>query len=161
MWTTAAGLLLIVTAAAAVSACSGNDVMATIGMPTTESAPAHGTSDAAPPGPPAAGGQSNALVMTDRQRAYLDALADAGVEPSTDLLALSIGSYVCQARAAEHDDQEVWDSVLPMVRSDLEGRGGREGRVGRDDRVPGTAPTASDVDAMTSDYIRIATERLC
>lgn len=130
------------------TACSGDDVMATIGLPTTESAPAHGTSDAAPPGPPAAGGQSNALVVTDRQRAYLDALAAAGVKPSSDLLALSVGSYVCQARAAKHDDQEVWDSVYPLVRRDVT------------DRLSST-PSAPDVNAMTSDYIRIATERLC
>lgn len=152
MWTTTAGLLLIVTAAAALSACSGEDVRATIGMPTTESAPAHGTSSAAAPGPPSAGGRSNALVVTDRQRGYLDALAAAGVQPSSDLLALSIGSYVCQARAAKHDDKEVWDSVYPQVRSDMEDQS---------DRRSGTAPSAPDVDAMTSDYIRIATERLC
>ncbi|MEO3759940.1 DUF732 domain-containing protein [Mycobacterium sp. B14F4] len=146
VWTTVAGLLLIGTAVAALSACSGEDVMATIGMPTTESAPAHGTSDAAPPGPPPAGGQSNALVVTDRQRGYLDALTAAGVEPSSDLLALSIGSYVCQARAARHDDQEVWDSVYPLVRSDVTDR---------------MAPPAPDVNAVTSDYIRIASDRLC
>jgi hypothetical protein len=142
-------LLLIASAVAALSACSGEDMMATIGMPTTESRPAHGTSGAAPPGPPQAGSRSNALVVTDRQRGYLDALAAAGVTPSSDLLALSIGSYVCQARAAKHDDQEVWDSVYPQVRSDV------------DDRTSGMAPTTPDVNAMTSDYIRIATERLC
>ena len=126
--------------------------MATIGMPTTESRPAHGASSAAPPGPPQAGSRSNALVVTDRQRGYLDALAAAGVKPSSDLLALSIGSYVCQARAAKHDDQEVWDSVYPQVRSDMDDRA---------DRMSGMAPSAPDVNAMTSDYIRIATERLC
>ena len=145
-------MLLIVAAAAALSACSGKDVIATIGMPTTESAPAHGTSNAAPPGPPSAGGQSNALVVTDRQRGYLDALAAAGVQPSSDLLALSIGSYVCQARAAKHGDREVWDSVYPLVRSDVEDAA---------DRVSSMAPSAPDLDAVTSDYIRIATERLC
>lgn len=123
--------------------------MATIGMPTTESAPAHGTSDAAPPGPAPAGGQSSALVVTDRQRGYLDALTAAGVQPSSDLLALSIGSYVCQAHAAKHDEQEVWDSVYPLVRSDVT------------DRLSSIAPSPLDVDALTSDYIRIATERLC
>lgn len=123
--------------------------MATIGMPTTESAPEHGASKAAPPGPPSAHGQSNALVVTDRQRGYLDALSAAGVQPSSDLLALSIGSYVCQARAAKHDDQEVWDSVYPLVRSDVT------------DRLSSMAPSPPHVHALTSHYIRIATERLC
>lgn len=141
-------MLLIASAAAVLSACSGDDVMATIGMPTTETTPAHGTAGAAPPGPPKVDGQSNALVLTDRQRGYLDALTAAGVEPSSDLLALSIGSYVCQAHAAKHDEREVWDSVYPLVRSDVTGR------------LSSMAPSP-DVDALTSDYIRIATERLC
>lgn len=129
--TTAATALLALlpasAAAAAVTSCSSDDVMATIGLPTTAKAPAHGTSSAAPPGPPSAGGQSNALVVTDRQRGYLDALAAEGVKPSTDLLALSIGSYVCQARAAKHSDQELWDSVYPLVRSDVTDRLRRTG----------------------------------
>ncbi len=57
--------------------------------------------------------------MTGQQRAYLDALKAAGVKPSSDLLALSIGSYVCQARAAKQSDQAVWDYVMPLVRSDV------------------------------------------
>lgn len=142
-------LLVASAAAVALTGCSGDDVMATIGLPTTEKSPAHGTSSAAPPGPPAAGGQSNALVLTDRQRGYLDALSAEGVKPSSDLLALSIGSYVCQARAAKHDAQELWDSVYPLVRSDVT------------DRLSTKGPSAPDVDAVTSDYIRIATERLC
>jgi pimeloyl-ACP methyl ester carboxylesterase len=140
---------MAVSTAAVLTACSGDDVMATIGMPTTEAAPAHGTASASLPGPPQTGGGSNALVVTDRQRGYLDGLAAAGVKPSSDLVALSIGSYVCQAHAARHDDQEVWDSVYPLVRSDVT------------DRVSSMVPSAPDVNAMTSDYIRIATERLC
>lgn len=136
-------------------------MMATMGMPTSETAPAPGQSSATPPAPPSAAGQSNALVLTDRQRGYLDGLAAAGVTPSSDLLALRIGSYVCQARAAKHDDKAVWDSVYPLVRGDV------------NDRISGMAPTrvdagvdagagaGADVDAVTSDYIRIATERLC
>lgn len=135
--------------------CSGDAVMATMGMPTTESAPAHGTSQGEP-GPPPADGQSNALVVTDRQRAYLDALAAERVEPSSDLLALSIGSYVCQARAAKHTDQEVWDSVLPMVRGDMQDRGQRV-----DGRTSGMTSSSVDVNAATSNYIRVATDRLC
>ena len=41
------------------------------------------------------------------------------MKPSSDLLALSIGSYVCQARAAKQSDQAVWDFVVPLVRSDV------------------------------------------
>ena len=41
------------------------------------------------------------------------------MKPSSDLLALSIGSYVCQAHAARQSDQAVWDFVLPMVRNDV------------------------------------------
>ncbi|MCV7238074.1 DUF732 domain-containing protein [Mycolicibacterium celeriflavum] len=150
--TSAAGTLLIASATAMLTGCSGDAVMGTMGMPTTESAPAHGTSQAQP-GPPPAGGQSNALVVTDRQRAYLDALAAERVEPSSDLLALSIGSYVCQAHAAKHTDQEVWDAVLPMVRSDMDER--------VDAGTSGMASSSGDVHAATSDYIRIATDRLC
>ena len=39
-------------------------------------------------GPVQAGGQSNALVVTPQQRAYLDALTAAGVQPSSELVAL-------------------------------------------------------------------------
>jgi hypothetical protein len=129
--------------------CSGDDVMATIGLPTSETATAHGESST-PPGPIQAGGQSNALVVTAQQREYLHALTIAGVKPSSDLAALSIGSYVCQARAAKQNDQAVWDFVLPLVRSDV-----------RDGRLSSIAPSSADVDSATSDYIRIATERLC
>lgn len=123
--------------------------MATMGLPTSEAAPAQGQSSATPLAPPSAAGQSNALVLTDRQRDYLDGLAVADITPSSDLLALRIGSYVCQARAAKHDDQAVWDAVYPLVRSDVR------------DQISGMAPASVDVNATTSDYIRIATERLC
>ena len=88
--------------------------------------------------------------MTAQQRGYLDALTSAGVKPSSNLIALSIGSYVCQARAAKQNDQAVWDFVLPLVRSDV-----------RDGRLSSMAPSAADVNSATADYIRIATERLC
>jgi hypothetical protein len=52
--------------------------------------------------------------------AYLDGLAAAGVRRSTDLVALSIGSYICQGRAAGQPDQAVWDFVFPMVHGDLD-----------------------------------------
>jgi len=90
------------------------------------------------------------LTVTGQQRAYLDALRAAGVKPSSDLLALSIGSYVCQARAAKQSDQGVWDFVVPLVRNDV-----------RNNHVSSMAPAAGEVDSATADYIRIATERLC
>lgn len=103
--------------------------------------------------PPAAGmpapGRTGSLTLTSRQRGYLDALHTAGVTPSSDLLALSIGTYVCQARAAKQNDQAVWDFVLPLVRSDVR------------TRRSGGAAAPGEVDSATSDYIRIATERLC
>ena len=124
--------------------------MATIGMPTSETESAHGDSGAAPPGPLQADGQSNALVVTPHQREYLDALTAAGVQPSSNLAALSIGSYVCQARAAKQDDHAVWDFVLPLVRSDVDG-----------DSLSSAAPSSADINEATAEYIRIATERLC
>ncbi len=124
--------------------------MASIGLPTSQITAAHGQASAAPPGPAQPGGQSNALMVTARQRGYLDALAASGVKPSSDLLALSIGSYVCQARAAKQTEQEVWDYVLPLVRNDV-----------RTGRISAMAPTTADVNSATADYIRIATDRLC
>jgi hypothetical protein len=143
--------LLVASAAALLTGCSvGDDMMATIGLPTSETAPAHGQEGAQPPGPPPHGGDSNALVVTGQQRGYLDALKAAGVKPSSDLIALSIGSYVCQSRAAKQSEAAVWDFVLPLVRSDV-----------RSTRLASMAPSAAEVDEATADYIRIATERLC
>ncbi len=88
--------------------------------------------------------------MTAQQRSYLDALQASGVRPSTDLLALSIGSYVCQARAAKQSEQAVHDYVTPLVRGDV-----------RSHQMNAVSPPPSEVDALTADYIRIATERLC
>ncbi len=124
-------------------------MMATMGLPTTETATAHGEAST-PPGPAQPGAQSDAMVVTPQQRGYLEALRTAGVKPSSDLAALSIGSYVCQARAAKQTDQAVWDFVLPLVRSDV-----------RDGRLSSIAPATADVDSATADYIRIATDRLC
>lgn len=89
-------------------------------------------------------------VITEQQRGYLDALKAAGVTPSSDLHALSIGSYVCQARAARQNDQAVWDFVLLLVRSDVRAAHSSE-----------DIPLTGEVNEVTSDYIRIATERLC
>ena len=95
--------------------------------------------------------QSAKLDVTPTQRAFLDALTAAGVHPSSELQALSIGSSVCQAHAAGQSDQAVWDYIAPMVRSDVA------------DDNPSTPQTASDLqlNAMTANYIRIATQRLC
>lgn len=143
--------ILVASATALLTGCSvGDDMMATIGFPASETTPAHGQDGAQQPGPPQAGGQSNALVVTPQQRGYLDALTAAGVKPSSDLMALSIGSYVCQARAAKQNDQAVWDFVVPLVRSDV-----------RNSRMSSMAPPSADVNSATADYIRIATERLC
>jgi hypothetical protein len=143
--------LLVASSAVLLTGCSvADDMMATVGMPRSETTPAHGQSGAQPPGPPQPNGDSNALIVTGQQRAYLDALKAAGVKPSSDLLALSIGSYVCQARAAKQSDQGVWDFVVPLVRSDV-----------RNTHISAMAPTADEVNSATADYIRIATERLC
>ena len=67
-------------------------------------------------------------------------------------MALSIGSYVCQARAAGQSDQAVWDFVLPLVRGDV-------ARLAC--RCVGCVDDRAQVDDATAEYIRIATERLC
>ncbi|MDT5242648.1 MAG: hypothetical protein QOD36_24, partial [Mycobacterium sp.] len=67
-------------------------MMATVGLPTSETAPAQGQTGAQPPGPPQPNGDLDPLTVTGQQRVYLDALKAAGVKPSSDLLALSIGS---------------------------------------------------------------------
>ncbi|WP_101951387.1 DUF732 domain-containing protein [Mycobacterium sp. 3519A] len=131
---------LVASSAALLTGCSVvNDVMTTVGMSTSESAPAPSQPDS----------DGNAMVVTEQQRAYLDALNAAGVRPSSDLMALRIGSYVCQARAAKQSDQAVWDVVVPLVRGDV-----------RTAHLSSSA-AAGDVDAATADYIRIATDRLC
>lgn len=114
--------------------------MATVGLPVSETAPA----------PEQPEGDTNAMVVTGQQRAYLDALNAAGVKPSSDLMALRIGSYVCQARAAKQSDQAVWDVVVPLVRGDV-----------RTAHLSSAVPSADEVDTATADYIRIATDKLC
>jgi hypothetical protein len=125
----------------------GNEVVAGIGMPSSESA-STGSGIQSIVQPP--NGAEPALVVTTKERGYLDALAGTGVRPSSELVALSIGSYVCQARAAHQTDQAVWDFVLPMVRADV-----------RDTGVSAAAPPTGEVNSVTADYIRIATDKLC
>ena len=114
--------------------------MATVGLPVSETAPAPEQPDS----------DTSAMVVTGQQRAYLDALNAAGVKPSSDLMALRIGSYVCQARAAKQSDQAVWDVVVPLVRGDV-----------RTAHLSSAVPSVDEVDTATADYIRIATDKLC
>jgi hypothetical protein len=133
--------LLVASAAAVLTGCSvADDVMATVGLPVSETAPAPEQPDSS----------TSAMVVTGQQRAYLDALNAAGLKPSSDLMALRIGSYVCQARAAKQGDQAVWDVVVPLVRGDV-----------RTAHLSSAVPSADEVDSATADYIRIATEKLC
>lgn len=90
------------------------------------------------------------LDVTPAQRAYLDELTTEGVHPPSELRALSIGAYVCQAHAAGQSDQAVWNFIAPMVRSDV-----------TDAQASPQAGSDVQVDTATADYIRIATQRLC
>jgi hypothetical protein len=133
--------------------------MATIGMPPSESSAPGSSAESFAKPPATAPGQEPEMVVTPEQRAYLDALGQAGIKPSSELSALSIGSYVCQARAAHQSDQAVWDSVLPMVRGDV-----RDADASPAAEVPRSstdAPPAGQVTSATADYIRIATATLC
>jgi len=138
-------------AAMVVSGCAATDgLMSSVALPNdrTSTTPARaGDKGVSPvPAPPgSAGTASSKLAVTGQQRAYLNALVAAGVHPSSDLMALSIGSYVCQARAAGQSPEDVWDFVHPLVSSDVQNSHGSSGAV----------------DAATKSYIRIATQRLC
>lgn len=130
---------------------SGGDLISTVALPSQQSVAA-AESDGFDVAPPHDGGRMAGMPnLTENQRGYLDDLLAAGVRPANDLRALSIGAYVCQARAAGQSDQAVWDSVAPMVRSDMSNTHGLE------------APEVSyhDVDATIGRYIGIATQRLC
>ncbi|WP_283612253.1 DUF732 domain-containing protein [Mycolicibacterium poriferae] len=139
--------LLAASAAAGLSGCSMTDDMV-MGLGSQTEA-AQSESPAAVPGPDDLGADDHTLVVTQAQRHYLDALHGAGVQPSSDLAALRIGSYVCQARFAKHTDQQVWDFVLPLVRNEV------------GSSATAMTPSAGEVNTLTDDYIRIATEQLC
>jgi hypothetical protein len=140
------------TALPLLTACdAGDDMIAPLAVPTSQTNDALAQAGAPPSASSApAPGRNGSLTLNSQQRGYLDALRTAGVTPSSDLLALSIGSYVCQARAAKQNDQAVWDFVLPLVRSDVRATHSGEG-----------TPLPGEINSATSDYIRIATERLC
>lgn len=138
-------------AAALLSGCgASDDIMSSVALQPAETVPSDGARNAAAAPPGMGHGQPNDLVVTPQQRAFLDALSAGGIAPSSELLALSIGSYVCQARAAGQSDQAVWDFVLPLVRSDV-----------NHVDVRSMEPSAPQVDDATADYIQIATDRLC
>ena len=142
-----------VATAAMLTGCTATDgLMTSVKLPADDRASTAATGTSPDSGPAGSLHQapSARLVVNGQQRAYLDALAGAGVRPSSELAALSIGSYVCQAHAAGQSPQAVWDFIHPVVHNDV-----------RNARLSAMAPTAADVDTATSNYIRIATERLC
>lgn len=142
-----ATLVVAVSAASLLTACNaGGDIMAPLALPTSQINGAQPQAVSAQPQQ----GRTGQLAITSQQQTYLDELKAAGIAPSSQLLALSIGSYVCQFRAARKNDQAVRDFVLPLVRSDVQAA-----RTGSD------SPTPGEVDAAATDYIRIATEHLC
>jgi hypothetical protein len=148
--------LLVLSAVALLAACAltddvlNRDVASTAPpMPTAlPDEPGDRGSDL--PSPPEGAAQPGTLTVTGQQRQYLDALQTAGLHKTSDLRALSIGSAVCQARAAKQSEQAVWEFILPLVRSDV-----------RATRPSSMRTSASEIDSATADYIRIATERLC
>ncbi|ABK73852.1 DUF732 domain-containing protein [Mycolicibacterium smegmatis] len=144
-------LSLAMAAAPLLTACdAGGDMIAPLAVPPSQITDTRAQSGDLPPeSAMTAPGRTGSLTLTGQQQGYLDALRSSGVTPSSDLLALSIGSYVCQARAAKQNDQAVWDFVLPLVRSDVRAM------------HSGATVAPGEVDSATSDYIRIATERLC
>src|SRR5262249_53726244 len=111
-----ATLVVAVFAASSLTGCDADaDIMAPLAMPTSQVNAAQPQAASAQPQQD----RNGELAITSQQHTYLDALKESGTSPSSDLLALSIGSYVCQARAAKQNDQAVWDFVLPLVRSDV------------------------------------------
>ncbi len=139
---------VVAPAAYLLSGCSsGADLVGTMALPTQQT---EGFVDGIGV-PPPQDGNPGRLDLTAAQQGYLDALTAAGIHPSSELRALSIGSYVCQARAAGQRDQAVWEYVAPMVRSDV-----ADARASTPQ-----SPAAVPADAAIADYIRIASERLC
>jgi hypothetical protein len=107
-----------------------------------------------------AGRLSGRPALTPAQKDYLGALATAGIHPSSELRALSIGAYVCQARAAGQSDQVVWDSVAPMVRSDVIATPTAAAQSAAP-QTPSAAAAVMEDNSVVGNVIRIATGRLC
>lgn len=144
-------LLMAPSAALAVACGSGADVVSNVALPSRQSAGFIDGVDVA--ADPSHESKTATMALTPAQQEYLDALDSAGIRPASQLRALSIGSSVCQARAAGQSVTAVRDYVAPMVRSDL-----------ADAQVSSPTPTASAsavADKAIDDYIRIATEWLC
>ena len=131
---------------------SGADLMSIVVLPTQQT---EGFVDGVGV-PPTTNGNtgSGRLDLTDMQQGYLDALIAVGINPSSELRALSIGSYVCQARAAGQREDAVWEYVAPMVRSDVADAQAASPQAAG-------AVAAIPADAAIAGYIRIAAERLC
>jgi hypothetical protein len=137
---------------------AGGDLMGTVAVLPQQANGYAGASDM----PMAAdvGRLSGTPQLTPSQRDYLGALAAAGIRPSSDLRALGIGAYVCQARAAGQSEQTVWESVAPMVRSDVVATNAAVPQ-SVDPQAPQLAAKATDNDVVVRNVIRIATGRLC
>jgi hypothetical protein len=142
---------MLASVAVMTSGCSfSDDMLTSIGMPDSQSTAARAEGMV---GVGRAHAAQEHLTLTPKQQEYLEALTDAGVQPSDEIIALSIGSYICQARGADQSEQAVWDFVLPLVRQDVRDAG--------DARFSSAAPAVGEVDTATADYIRIASEWLC
>jgi type IV pilus biogenesis protein CpaD/CtpE len=137
-------------AAGLLSGCgSGADLVSTMALPTQQTE-VFVDGVGVPPSADGIAGSGH-LDLTAAQHAYLDALLAAGIHPSSELRALSIGSYVCQARAAGQTEQAVWEYVAPMVRSD----------VPDSQAATPQSPAAVPADAAIGGYIRLASQLLC
>lgn len=143
---------LAIPAAALVAACgTAADLVSTVALPAEHTADFGDHTDGVNVADsPDTAAKSAQLELTDTQRGYLTALSRAGVHPSSELRALSIGSYVCQARAAGQSEQAVRDHVAPMVRSDV-----------ADSHASSQSPPGVQADAAVTAYVRIATTHLC
>lgn len=140
------------------AACgSHNDLMSTVALPAQQTAdfvdgvgvpPAQADQHGADQ--QGADLQAGKLDLSASQLGYLDALASVGIKPTSELRALSIGSYVCQARAAGQTDEAVRDYVTPMVRTDV-----------ADAHASLPQLPAITADAAVTEYIRAATTKLC
>lgn len=146
-------LLIAVPAAWLIAGCtSGANLVSTVALPSEQATgrgPGFGSGVDVAAGPDTPE-RPVPLQLTPAQRDYLDALGAAGVQPSNELRALSIGSYVCQARAAGQSADAVFDYVAPMVRTDV-----------ADAQVASKSFPRVQADAAVATYIHIATQRLC
>ena len=136
---------------------SGGDLISTVALPSQQTT---GYADGVDMSvSPEAARQSGKPELTPAQVAHLGALATAGIHSSNDPRELRIGATACPARAAGQSDQTVWDSVAPMVRSDvIQASAGSP-------QTPSAGspqtPELTNVDAVVGNVIHIATQKLC